>query len=87
MQHRNESRTGRHCLEGQTTDSGLLELPEASPPRFSGPSQFLAQTAACLTQAGSGVNLLVMSVEKLSHIVNFKPSGSMTISVHKNSLS
>ena len=50
------------CLEA---DSEIYESAEASPPRFSGPSQFLAQTAACLTQAGSGVNLLVMSVEKL----------------------
>ena len=50
MLHRNEPRTGRHCLKGQTADSGLLESAEASPHRFSGPSQFLAQTAACLTQ-------------------------------------
>ena len=38
MQHRNEPRTGRHCLEGQTADSGLLESAEASLHRFSGPS-------------------------------------------------
>ena len=38
----------RCCLEGQT--AGLLESAEASPPRFLGPSQFLAQTAAGLTQ-------------------------------------
>ena len=50
MQHRNEPRTGRHCLEGQTADSGLLESAEASPHIFSGPSRFLAQTVACLTQ-------------------------------------
>ena len=41
---------GRCCLEGQTAGSGLLESAEASPPRFSGPPQFLAQTVACLTQ-------------------------------------
>ena len=34
MQHRNEPRTGRHCLEGQTADSGLLESAEASLHRF-----------------------------------------------------
>ena len=51
MRHRDEPRTGRHCLEGQTADSGLLELAEASPLSFSGPSLFLAQTAACLTES------------------------------------
>ena len=51
MLHRNEPRTGRHCLKGQTADSGLLESAEASPPRFSGPSWFLAQTVASLTQS------------------------------------
>ena len=50
MRHRNEPRTERCCLEGQTTGSGLLESAEASPHRFLGPSFFLAQTAACLTQ-------------------------------------
>ena len=49
--HRNETRTGRVCLEGQTAYSGLLlESAEASPHRFSGPSRFLAQTAVSLTQ-------------------------------------
>ena len=47
---RNERRTGKHCLEGPMEDSGLLESAEASSHRFSGPSQFLAQSAACLTQ-------------------------------------
>ena len=42
MQHGKEPRTGRRCLEGQTADSGLSESAEASPPRFSGPSWFLA---------------------------------------------
>ena len=67
MQHRNESRTGRHCLEGQMADLVLLESAEASLPRFLGLSWFLAQTAACLfdSKAGSEVNLPVMSVEKL----------------------
>ena len=51
MWHRDESRTGRHCLEGQTADSGLLELVEASPLRFSGPSRFLAQIAAYLSES------------------------------------
>ena len=46
----NEPRPGRYCLEGPMADSGLLESAEASPPRFSGPSRFLAQTVACLTQ-------------------------------------
>ena len=47
---RHERRTGKHCLEGQTADSGLLESAEASSHRFSAPSQFPAQSAACLTQ-------------------------------------
>ena len=42
MLHRNEPRIGRHCLERQLTDSGLLESAGASPHRFSGPSRFLA---------------------------------------------
>ena len=50
MLRRNEPRTGRRCREGQTADSGLLESAEASPNRHSGPSRFLAQTVACLTQ-------------------------------------
>ena len=50
MQCKNEPRTGRRCLKGQTEDSGLLESAEASPHRFSGPSQFLAQILACLIQ-------------------------------------
>ena len=49
-QRRNESRTGMHCFDSQTADSGLLESAEASPHRFSGPSQFLAQILACLIQ-------------------------------------
>ena len=36
MWHRIEPRTGRHCLEGQTADSRLLESAEANPHRFSG---------------------------------------------------
>ena len=47
---RNERRTGKHCLEGPMEDSGLLESAEASPPSFSGPSHFLAQTAVSLTE-------------------------------------
>ena len=31
MLHRNEPRTGRHCLEGQTADSGLLEFGRSKP--------------------------------------------------------
>ena len=50
MQRGKEPRTGRHCREGQTADSGPLESAEASPNRHSGPSRFLAQTVACLTQ-------------------------------------
>ena len=50
MQCKNEPRTGRRCLKGQTADSGLLESAEASPHRFSCPSQFLAQILACLIQ-------------------------------------
>ena len=46
MQCKNEPRTRRRCLEGQTAGSGLLGSAEASPHRFSGPTQFLAQTLA-----------------------------------------
>ena len=47
-------------------DSGLLERAEASPPRFSGPSQFLAQRAAFFdSKTESGVSLPVMPFEKL----------------------
>ena len=49
MQHGKEPRTGRRCLEGQTADS-RLGVNRSIPQRFSGPSQFLAQTEACLTQ-------------------------------------
>ena len=48
MRCRNEPRTGRHCLEDQTADSGRLESAEASLHRFSGSSQFPAQTVVCL---------------------------------------
>ena len=56
MQRSNESRTGRYSLEGQMADSAKVTrskpfgVAEASLPRFSGPSWFLAQTVACLTQ-------------------------------------
>ena len=46
MQCKNEPRTRRRCLEGQMVGSRLLGSAEASPRRFSGPSQFLAQTLA-----------------------------------------
>ena len=39
MRCRNEPTTGRHCLEGQTTDSGFLESTEAGSHRLSGPSE------------------------------------------------
>ena len=39
MQHRSELRTGRHCLEDQTADSGYLESAEVSSHRLSGPSK------------------------------------------------
>ena len=38
MQHRSERRTGRHCLEDPTADSGYLESAEVSSHRLSGPS-------------------------------------------------
>ena len=38
MQHRSEPRTGRHCLEDQTADSGFLESAEVGSHRLSGPS-------------------------------------------------
>ena len=41
MQCKNEPRTGRHCLEGQTADSGLFESAEAGPHILSGPSEKL----------------------------------------------
>ena len=39
MKRRNEPRTGRHCLEGQMADSGLLESAEVGSHRLSGPSE------------------------------------------------
>ena len=51
MQSRNEPRTGRHYLEGQTADSGLLESAEVRLHRFSGPSWLLPQIVANLTQS------------------------------------
>ena len=44
MQRRSEPRTGRHCLEDQTADSGVLESAEVDSHRLSGPS-----AALCLT--------------------------------------
>ena len=44
MQHRSEPRTGRHCLEDPTADSGFWESAEADSHRLSGPS-----AALCLT--------------------------------------
>ena len=38
MQHRSEPRTGRHCLEDQTADSGFLESAEVGSHRLLGPS-------------------------------------------------
>ena len=38
MQHRSEPRTGRHCLEVQTADSGFLESAEVGSHTLSGPS-------------------------------------------------
>ena len=38
MQHRSEPRTGRHCLEDQTADSGFLESAEVGSHTLSGPS-------------------------------------------------
>ena len=38
MLHRSEPRTGRHCLEDQTADSGFLESAEVGSHRLSGPS-------------------------------------------------
>lgn len=54
----------------KSPEASLLEsakgLHLASPPRFSGPSQFLAQTVACLTQRlGYELTSQLMSVEKL----------------------
>ena len=63
MQRRNESRTEMCCLEA---DSGLFESAEASPPRFSVPSQLLAQTAAFFDlKTELVINLPVMPFEKL----------------------
>ena len=39
MQHRSESRTGRHCLEDQTAHSGFLESVEIRSHRLSGLSE------------------------------------------------
>ena len=90
MQRRNESRTGRRCLEGQTAD---LAVSRSKPlgVRRSKPTQILmpilvpgSNSGLFDSKAGSGVNLPII---KLSHIVNIKALRSMTISVHKNSLS
>ena len=51
MWHRDESRTGRHCLEDQTPNSGFLESAEVGSHRLSGPSRFLAQIAAYLSES------------------------------------
>ena len=90
MQRRNESRTGRRCLEGQTAD---LAVSRSKPlgVRRSKPTQILmpilvpgSNSGLFDSNAGSGVNLPII---KLSHIVNIKALRSMTISVSKNSLS
>ena len=39
MQRRSEPRTGKHCLEYQTADSGFLESAEVGSHRLSGPSE------------------------------------------------
>ena len=39
MKRRSEPRTGRHCLEDQTADSGYLESAEVSSHRLLGPSE------------------------------------------------
>ena len=39
MQHRSELRTGRHCLEDKTADTGFLESTEVGSHRLSGPSE------------------------------------------------
>ena len=50
----------------KSPEASLLESAEASPPRFSGPSQFLAQRVACLIQRlGYELTFQLMSVEKL----------------------
>ena len=52
MQCKNEPRTGRRYLKGQTADSGLLESAEAGPHRLSGPSGKCSQHV----NENSGVN-------------------------------
>ena len=39
LQQKSEPRTGKHCLENQTADSGFLESAEAGSHILSGPSE------------------------------------------------
>ena len=50
MQHRTEPRTGRHCLEDPTEDSGYLESTEVDSHRLSGPSAGLCLTLELRSQ-------------------------------------
>ena len=72
MQYRKESRTGRRCLEGQTADSAEVSRSKPFGVSSSNPTQTLmpisvpgSNSSLFDSKAGSGVNLLVMSVEKL----------------------
>ena len=49
MQCGSEPRTGRHYLEDQTADSGILESAEAGSHRLSGPSRSSSREVAMLT--------------------------------------
>ena len=66
MHRRSESRTGRHCLEDQTADSGFLESAEVGSHRLSGP------------QRTSGADW----VRNLSFKITFPSSLSGSISVN-----
>ena len=72
MQYRKESRTGRHCLESQTADSAEVSRNKAFGVSRSKPTQILmpisvpgSNSSLFDSKAGSGVNLPIMSVEKL----------------------
>ena len=69
MQYRKESRTGRRCLgtlvrKGQTADSA--EVSRSKPTQILMPISVPGSNSSLFdSKAGSGVNLPIMSVEKL----------------------
>ena len=64
MQYRKESSTGRRCLGGQTADSA--EVSRSKPTQTLTPISVPGSNSSLFdSKAGLGVNLPIMSVEKL----------------------